>query len=227
MKVKTSTIAACILATVVGTATAIGPHAPKPKVQMTKVEDFKWTDPFADRKYKRFTPSCEMTKTFQAYEYQLHDLQLAFPKGLWAFETALKKVFAAREYPGSWGGWDEHQYDRTLLFMDYADMPLKVREWIEHQERTDGEGKGLFAVYNKPAEGNKVHDVVAPPPLEKAEALRPLDRKKVVLFAAGALYDILPLWVAEGSECAGQCPMRRRNDSVQDFQLTHYRRYAS
>jgi len=180
--------------------------APKeqPKAEVTKVETFKWTDPFANRKYKRFTPSCNAKQTFQAFEYQLHDLGDEQPLGLAPFGDALKKVFREREYPGSWGGWDHHQYDRNLLMMEYWDVPVKVREWIEDQERNDGEGKGLFAVYTKPAPGNKVHNTVTPPAPEKAAGLRPLDKKKLVFFAPGAIYDILPLWVAANSKCEAE-----------------------
>jgi hypothetical protein len=186
----------------VASATAFG-SAPKPKPEVTKVEDFKWTDPFANRKYKRFAPACDAKQTFQAFEYELYDLSEEPPLGMGPFDDALKKVFNTREYPGSWGGWDKHQYDRNLLMMEYHDMPVKVREWIEDQERNDGEGKGLFAVFNKPAQGNKAHKTVSPPLAEKAAGLRPLDKKKLVFFAPGALYNILPLWVASGSGCEG------------------------
>jgi hypothetical protein len=203
-------IAQCMLAAglLASSASAFGGTKPTPKPEITKVEGFKWTDPFASRKYKRFTPSCDAKQTFQAFEYQLHDLSDEQPLGLAPFDEALKKVFRSREYPGSWGGWDHHQYDRTLLMMEYWDVPLKVREWIEDQERSDGEGKGLFAVYTKPAVGNKVHNTVTPPSLQKAATLRPLDKKKLVLFAPGAIYDTLPLWVAAGSKCEGMCLLR-------------------
>jgi hypothetical protein len=201
MKLQSCILTTCLLAPV---ASALGPNGPKSKAQMTKVESFKWTDPFANRKYKRFTPTCESTKTFRAHEYELHDLSIEPPLGLWPFDEALKKVFKTREYPGSWGGWDQHQYDRNLLMMEYWDLPIRVREWIEDQERNNGEGKGLFAVYTKPAEGNKVYNTVTPPSLEKVAGLRPLDKKKLVFFAPAALYTVLPLFVAEDSICEGK-----------------------
>jgi hypothetical protein len=88
--------------------------------------------------------------------------------------------------------------------MEYSDLPIPVREWIEDQERDEGPGKGLFAVYEKPTGADdKILNVVKFPSKGMAPGLRPLDQKKVVLFAPGAVYDILPLWVAEGSKCKG------------------------
>lgn len=88
--------------------------------------------------------------------------------------------------------------------MEYSEVPIPVREWIEDQERNEGQGKGLFAVYEKPSDADdKILNVVKFPSKGMAPALRPLDQKKVVLFAPGAVYDILPLWVAEGSKCKG------------------------
>jgi len=89
-------------------------------------------------------------------EYLLDDVSEEAPFGLAAFQTALKEVFSVREYPGSWDGIDPYGYDRNLLQMEYADLPVKVREWIEEQERSDGPGKGLFAVFKKLAPGIKV-----------------------------------------------------------------------
>lgn len=172
-----------------------------PKIEPSKLENFTWTDPFSSPKLANFEAACESQRTFKAFEYQLHDLQLPEPKGLGPFSEALKTFFGGRPYPGGWDGIDAHRYERNLLKMEYADVPLKVREWIEEEERSEGPGKGLFAVYQKPGEGESVKKTAKLPDPDKAEKLRPLDEKKTVIFAPGAVYETLPLWVAEGSKC--------------------------
>ncbi|KAJ9132493.1 Glucarate dehydratase [Coniochaeta hoffmannii] len=200
-------ITAALAASYIALATAVtGPAVPgaqtRPEAKPTKMEDFKWSDPFSSSKIRKFSPSCSAEKSFRAREYLLDDLSEDAPKGLSPWADALRKIFKGRPYPGSWDGWDPHGYDRNLLMMEYAEVPVQVREWIEEQERTDGEGKGLFAVYEKPKDAqHKIQNVVKFPAKDKAPALRPLDKKRVVLFAPGALYDLLPLWVAEGSAC--------------------------
>lgn len=165
--------------------------------------DFKWADPFSSQKIKKFTPSCEAEKTFKASEFLLDDLSVEPPLGLLPFNQALKTIFSGRPYPGSWSGIDPHGYDRNLLMMEYADVPAQVRKWIEAQDRDDGEGKGLFAVYDKPVGDAPVADTVKFS--EKGAADADLE-KRVVLFAPGALYDVLPLWVADKSDCEGRRP---------------------
>lgn len=207
MKLNTAALAASLIAS---TTAAMGPAIPgqqvRPEGKPTLMEDFKWADPFSSSKIRKFSPSCEAEKTFHAREYLLDDLQVEPPLGLEPWGDALKKIFKGRPYPGSWDGGDPHGYDRNLLMMEYSEVPIPVREWIEEQERTDGEGKGLFAVYEKPKDSqHKIQNVVKFPTKGMTPALRPLDKKKVVLFAPGALYDLLPLWVAEKSDCKGMC----------------------
>ncbi|KAL1852752.1 hypothetical protein Daus18300_012083 [Diaporthe australafricana] len=173
--------------------------SPPPKLEPTKLENFNWTNPFSSPKLANFDAACESQRKFEASEYQLHDLQLPEPKGLQPFGEALKEFFGGREYPGGWDGIDAHRYERNLLKMEYADVPVKVREWIEEEERSEGPGKGLFAVYQKPADGETVKKVAKLP--KAADHLRPLDKKRTVIFAPGAVYETLPLWVAEGSDC--------------------------
>lgn len=174
-----------------------------PKLEPTKLDNFTWADPFSSPKLANFDAACESQRTFKAFEYQLHDLQLQEPKGLGPYSEALKDFFGGRPYPGGWDGIDAHRYERNLLKMEYSDVPLKVREWIEEQERSEGPGKGLFAVYRKPTEGETVKKTAKVPEADKVEKLRPLDEKKTVIFAPGAVYETLPLWVAEGSKCEG------------------------
>ncbi|KAK3381823.1 hypothetical protein B0H63DRAFT_214299 [Podospora didyma] len=180
-----------------------GGGATRPEGKPAKMENWKWSDPFSGSRIRKLEAACEAERTFKASEYLLDDLSESPPLGLKPFFDALKKVFANREYPGSWDGIDPHGYDRNLLKMEYVDVPIKVREWIEEQERSDGPGKGLFAVYEKPvSDDDVVRNTVRIPATPIFAALRPLDKKKVVIFAPGALYETLPLWVAEGSDCA-------------------------
>ncbi|KAB5571754.1 hypothetical protein GE09DRAFT_1096759 [Coniochaeta sp. 2T2.1] len=198
---------AAVSFTLVSSAGAVtGPSVPgqgaRPEGKPTKMEDFQWADPFSSSKIRKFSAQCEADKSFRAREYLLDDLSVEPPLGIAPWADALKKIFKGRPYPGSWDGIDPHGYDRNLLMMEYSEVPIPVREWIEEQERTDGDGKGLFAVYEKPKDAqHKIQNVVKFPTKGMTPALRPLDKKKVVLFAPGALYDLLPMWVAEGSNC--------------------------
>jgi hypothetical protein len=207
MKITSIVVATAALMLCPDGIVAMGPSIPNPRPagKPAKLESFKWADPFSSRKMKRFAPSCSTEKSFSAKEFLLDDLSEKPPLGLAPWSEALKKIFKGRAYPGSWDGIDPHGYDRNLLMMEYSDVPIKVRQWIEHEERSDGEGKGLFAVYSKPQDdGDEIRNVVKFPTEGMAEGLRPLDKKRIVLFAPGALYDILPLWVAESSSCEGK-----------------------
>ncbi|KAK4139264.1 uncharacterized protein C8A04DRAFT_40860 [Dichotomopilus funicola] len=195
-------VAATFLAT---TAQAVGPNGPGEQRltgEPEKLANWRWPNPFTSDAHKQFTPSCEATAKFDAEQYILEDLSEQEPIGLLAFRDALKEVFSTREYPGSWEGIDPHGYDRVLLQMAYDEIPLAVREWHEHQERTDGEGKGLFALYPRPAPGTRVmHTITIPKEVPVPEEWRERDNTRVLLFSPGAVYETLPLWVAEGSDC--------------------------
>ncbi|KAL2262008.1 hypothetical protein VTK26DRAFT_2777 [Humicola hyalothermophila] len=263
MKTPTPSLLLSALLATSTTVSAIGPASPHSPPRLkgapAPVPGWKWKpNPFdspllarhgddgsddggaADAK---FTPTCSATAVFKARQYTLDDLSEAPPRGLLPYRDALKSVFSAREYPGSWDGIDPHGYDRTLLTMRYSDVPLRVREWIEEQERTgdDGDegkkkkkeekkeaeeeeeersgeekkeaeedtkakeqapGKGLYAVYKVPLAGTRVlHTVKVPKETPVSDEWRARDEDRLVLFAPGALYEILPLWVAEGSKC--------------------------
>ncbi|CAK7224660.1 hypothetical protein SCUCBS95973_005593 [Sporothrix curviconia] len=218
MKVDSGLAAAQLLSV----AAAFGAHNEPPKGVVGPTENFLWAEPFHDhRLVNKLQPACSIERTFAAHEFQLHDLYEHAPAGLWAFGDALKTIFSGRPYPGGWDGLDPHMYERPLLYMNYTDMPVAVREWIEEGERTpedadDGEQseddkktraarKNLFAVFERPTEPlAKVAKTVTPPKTAaKAALLRPLDAKRVVIFAPGALYGTLPLWVAEAAGAAG------------------------
>ena len=206
MKLETLLTAAWLASS----ASAIGPSTPKEtrlEGKPAKTEGWRWINPFTSPNAKKFTPSCTATRTFEAKEFVLDDLGVEPPLGLLPYRDALKQVFSARQYPGSWDGVDPHGYDRHLVTMQYSDVPLNVREWIEEQERSDGEGKGLFAVYGKPRSGARVLNIINVPretPVD--EEWRARDENRIVVFAPGALYEIAPLFVAVGSECEGELP---------------------
>ncbi|RYP65955.1 hypothetical protein DL770_008889 [Monosporascus sp. CRB-9-2] len=167
-------------------------------------EQFPWTNPFGSNEIEGFSPSCEAKKTFKASEFLLDDLQIAPPLGLQPYGGALKKILKDRPYPGSWDGIDPHGYDRNLLQMEYSDVPVKVREWIEQQVKEETDHVGLFAVFQKQPKGKKATATAKPPEARKTGEADEADKDKVVLFAPGALYRSLPLWAAEGSDCEAE-----------------------
>lgn len=170
----------------------------KPSPTPDKPSSFRWKYPFSDEAMAPWARACEATRAFDAKEFTLHQLTDPFPKGLGAWAPGLKEFFSGREYPGGWGGWDRHLHDRSIVYMEWEEVPGRVREWIEAQEKDGGDGKGLFAVFRKAGEGEEVERTV----WEEEGAQ---NGERVVIFAPGALYEILPLWVAEGSECEGEC----------------------
>lgn len=195
-----------------------------PKGEVGPTDNFVWADPFHDHRLaNKLRATCTVERSFPAREFQLHDLYEHEPRGLWAYADTLKGLFKGRPYPGGWDGLDPHMYERPLLLMEYADMPVAVREWIEESGRAhdndgdDGEEEDedakkardarrhLFAVFERPAEPMEKVLKTAKPPKTAARAalLRPLDVKKVVIFAPGALYGILPLWVADAADTTG------------------------
>ncbi|KAF3355879.1 hypothetical protein VdG1_06617 [Verticillium dahliae VDG1] len=149
-----------------GAAAQLGmgrPPSPHDQAKATLVEDFKWRDPFTEATSSLFTPACEVTKTFPAQQYTLHQLYDKQPLGMWSWAEGLK-------------------------------------EWIEAQASGKTADHGLFALFQKPKDKHqKVDDQVVVPEagLDRAD-----DASRVVLFAPGALYKILPLFVAESSNCA-------------------------
>ncbi|OHF01505.1 hypothetical protein CORC01_03261 [Colletotrichum orchidophilum] len=180
---------------------------PVPQAKTTMADNFPWRDPFTSKTADTYTPTCSSSNTFSATQYTLHDLFDKPPTGLFPWSEGLKTFFSGREYPGGWAGLDRHMYDRNVLMMEYADVPVRVREWIEEEERRadgdgdGGSGKGLFAVFEKPAgEEDKITERVAVPD-EAGDVERELDGERVVIFAPGALYPVLPLFVADGSDC--------------------------
>ncbi|KAL2756063.1 hypothetical protein ACRALDRAFT_1081926 [Sodiomyces alcalophilus JCM 7366] len=202
MKFQAATILLSALSAMPAAAQNANPRAPNPldQAKATIVESFKWRDPFTSQTTDNFDAACEVTKVFTAEQYTLHQLYDKQPLGLWSYVEGLKDFFTEREYPGGFSGLDRHGWDRNVLLMHYDTVPIQVREWIEEQTRTESEHYGLFATFKKPEDKHqKVTEQVAIPkdgPVDREE-----DKDKVILFAPGALYEILPLFVAESSDC--------------------------
>jgi len=180
-------------------STAAG-HGLKPSPTPEKVTSFQWRYPFEPEALEPYTHACEAEQKFPAKQYTLHELMEPPPHGLGPWASGLKKFFQGRDYPGGWAGWDRHLHDRSILKMEYADLPAKVRQWIEEQEKGETDGKGLFAVFKKPEEADDTIEDTTPP----SPGDRSADQDLVAIFAPGAMYSVLPLWVAEGSACAGK-----------------------
>lgn len=229
----TSLLSAATYAYLATVASAVGPVVPENAERLPGKPDlipnWPWRNPFADPNNTRitisseseassptrFVPTCSSQRTFRATEYLLDDLQELPPQGLIPWVEALRKVFTNRQYPGSWDGVDPHGYDRNMLMMEYVDVPLKVRRWIEEEEWSEtGKGKGLFAVLAKAdvEKGEKIVETATSlrekkkpeNEEEEEEEWRRGDGSRVVIFAPGAVYENAPLWVAEGSECEGR-----------------------
>jgi len=182
---------------------------------------YKYSGPFGDDlgPPEGFVSVCEAEATFRAKQYSKEDVRTNSPYGLSQWAPAIDTFLRGRLYAGHWKGLDDHgeenDHRREYLIMEYADVPQPVRRWIEdHQRRgTDAHKNWMFAVLEKPKGGDRISTTLAPnpTPAERGEGattgaagatVRAED--KILFFAAGSLYEILPLWVAEGAECEGK-----------------------
>lgn len=161
------------------------------------VKDFHWTRPFP---YDNTAPlhtetKCEVTRTFRAEQWTLGDLRSS------PWRTAIDTYTGWHSYPGSWEGADHGSQQRQYLIMDWLDVPVPVRRWVdaeEHHDRKEGtQGKWwMFGQFERPITLRRYGDL-------DRNGTSVQDADKVLLFAPAAMYEILPLWVAEGSECDG------------------------
>ncbi|KAF6825930.1 phenylacetaldoxime dehydratase [Colletotrichum musicola] len=155
-------------------------------------ESFLWSDPFgAHPSPPGFRARCEATATFRATQHVIREIHSPPPIGLAPWADAIRYFFGGRPFPGGWNGVDPRGADREVVKMEYTDVPTPVREWITEQKKGEGDSKWLFGVYEKARDGGKVGGTAA-------------EEDLVVLFAAGAVYEVLPLWVAGGSECESE-----------------------
>ncbi|KAK1751530.1 hypothetical protein QBC47DRAFT_434706 [Echria macrotheca] len=187
------------------------------------VDTFRWSRPFPDDGTDPggFHVHCKAEGTFHAKMYKLSDLIEPEPLGLQPWRFGIEEFLARRGYPGSWDGVDHKDQNREIVVMEYVDVPEPVRHWIEEQQRDvfeetiengqkvmrkkRNDRKWLFGIFAKPKrENQQINDTVAPKPTDAA-AVDPAhdikDEDKIVVFAAGAAYEILPLWVSKGSKC--------------------------
>ncbi|KAL0473980.1 hypothetical protein QR685DRAFT_551760 [Neurospora intermedia] len=175
------------------------------------VDTFRWSRPFPDDGTDPggFLVNCRAEGTFHAMMYKLSDLLAEPPEGLSPWHDAIEDFLGRRSYMGSWDGVDHKGHDREIMMMEYADVPGPARDWIENQQRdtskTDND-KWMFAVFRKPEnQTDKVTGTMKPALTREAadaHGASPIFAKnKIVVFPAGAIYEILPLWVSKGSNC--------------------------
>jgi hypothetical protein len=159
---------------------------------------------------------CDTMKTFNAKEFKRSELKKQPPFGMLPWLEAVENFLGEHDYPGHWKG--EHvEEDPEYLVMEYTDVPKPVRKWIEnhHERGTHKHKKWLFAVLEKPKGDEKITKIIEPSPsVEGGEASQTAsaggaggipDKEKILFFAAGSIYEILPLFVAEGSKCECEC----------------------
>jgi hypothetical protein len=191
------------------------------------VPSFQWSRPFPDDGTDPYNVHvhCRNSASFRAKLYKLRDLTAPPPAGLAPWAVAIEAFLRNRDYMGSWDGVDHGGQDRELVVMEWVDVPREVKWWIEEQQK-DVSGvnpeRWLFGVFEKPKKGEdgEMGTVLGTvrPPRETGTAggdgqgenmPEVKDEEKIVVFPAGSIYEILPLWVARGSGCDRKscCPL--------------------
>lgn len=167
-------------------------------------ETFAWSDPFgAYPSPPGFDVKCESVATFHATQHKIKELKEPLPIGLAPWADSIKYFFGGRPFPGSWNGVDPQGSSRDIIKMEYSNLPDAVKIWIKDQKNKEGDSKWLFGVYEKPKAGEANRGRTGQAAGTPGVLLDPMGQNLVVLFAAGAIYDILPLWVAKKSDCEG------------------------
>jgi len=180
------------------------------------VESFKWTRPFPDDHTSPmgFESRCNVLHQFHAKQFKYREFH---GPELQRWGDLLTDFYTRKPYPGHWDGVNEGGDNRDLMMMEWKDVPKAVQHWIEEQMLTgkadDNRWSWLIAAKH-PAKGeDKVTQTVGPsaePTMSPGENLdghkremvpKLKDKEKVLFFVAGAMYDILPLWVAKYSKC--------------------------
>lgn len=172
------------------------------------VPSFQWSRPFPEDGTDPggFQVLCRHAASFAARMYRLRDLAEAPPAGLAPWRGGIEAFLRARDYVGSWDGVDHKGEDRELVVMEWAEVPERVRAWIEEQRADESEAnerRWLFGVFEKPEEkvAGERGEGGGEGQQEAGKASEVASGGKIVVFPAGALYEILPLWVAKGSGC--------------------------
>ena len=173
---------------------------------LRKISSFRWDRPFPYEDGEYVAPmnmdtKCDVEKTFKAEQWKLKDLQAPSP---WA--PAIETFLGWHPYVGSWEGADPDADEREFLIMEWTDVPGPVRRWIEteqvHKDNLNSRW-WLFGVFEKPGKG-KTQAVWPSVAVGEQQQEEVKDEDRVVLFAPAAMYEILPLWVGEGTECEGE-----------------------
>ncbi|KAH8886646.1 hypothetical protein GQ53DRAFT_596282, partial [Thozetella sp. PMI_491] len=159
------------------------------------VKGFKWSCPFpADGSHPMgFEVKCEAKASFFAKQFQLKELQHPSP---WAM--AVETFVSWHPYAGSWNGEDLGDSNRVYIMVEYKDVPPAVRDWIDatHSDPdTSKDSWWQYAIIDKPNRDTGADAAIANPHHEVP------DEERVLFFAAAALYETAPLWVAKGSKC--------------------------
>lgn len=169
------------------------------------VKGFDWVRPFPDDGLPPggFDVPCQAIATFKAHQHKLSDLKKA--ESPWA--GVVESMINGHMYAGSWDGVDHKHDKREVIMMEYTDVPQPVLDWIDAQQHDSENGKPwLFSVYEKPRPDTGDGPRGGEPKWAPAKGGDVRDEDKVLVFPAGAIYEILPLWVAKGSTCEGrQC----------------------
>ncbi len=199
------------------------------------VKHFKSHGPFSNGGLvpEGYEATCEAEATFKAKQYKKSELHATPPYGLAPWAAGIEAFLAGREYPGHWKGDDDQPGEegagREYLMMDYSRVPRPVRQWIEDHQRkgVDAHSKWMFAVFEIPKGDENVTKTIEPRPTavegaggNKTDGVEHVsvvpDEQKILFFAAGAIYEILPLWVAQGSQC--ECkPILVQLDNITRF----------
>lgn len=156
------------------------------------VPDFPWRDqlPANGGNVNGYT-SCQSTSHFNATQYKLSDLREPSPAGLAPWADVVEALFTSRFYPGSWQGVNYKGEDRDVVVMEWLDVPVTAGGWVEEQ-LSDEEMrlKRFMAVVTKSG-------------AEASFEETPVN-ERLLIIAPGELYNFLPLWVSDKSECEGE-----------------------
>lgn len=161
------------------------------------VDNFPWknTMPADGGRLNGYT-TCTSQAYFNGTQYKVPDLQEPPPMGLQPWASIINHLLTSRFYPGSWQGVNYKGDQRDLVVMEWRDIPQHAQEWVEEQLRDEEMRlKRFLAVVRKVTDGEGID-------VEDIEGLP--DGEKLLIIAPGELYNFLPLWVSENSECEGK-----------------------
>lgn len=158
------------------------------------VPDFPWRDPLpADGGNLNGYVSCQSTSHFNATQYKLADLREPSPAGLAPWADVVEALFTSRFYPGGWQGVNYKGEERDVVVMGWGDVPAAAKGWVEGQLADEEMRlKRFMVVVQRAGTEASVEEI----PVEE----------RLLIIAPGELYNFLPLWVSDKSECEGEHP---------------------